>query len=161
VPARHLTEKRHALLHGVFLWLAQHGRTPGAGGYSNYPKGSPSNCTTPLCEKIITFNRTRQTIPNQVSDMSYKIAGIPGDGIGYVVMDECLLVLDAAVGGFNLVLKFDGCDWCLDYFLRNGGMMPVGWKDVIGQHDAILFRAVGAPDRVPDYIAVWDSLITI
>ncbi len=93
--------------------------------------------------------------------MSYKIAVIPGDGIGIEVMEEGLRVLDAAASRFNLDLKFDEFDWGSDYYLRNGRMMPVDWKDQIGKHDAIFFGAVGAPDRVPDHIAVWDSLITI
>ena len=38
-------------------------------------------------------------------------------------------------------------------------MMPEDWKDRIGQHDAIYFGAVGMPDRVPDHISLWGSLI--
>jgi tartrate dehydrogenase/decarboxylase/D-malate dehydrogenase len=38
-------------------------------------------------------------------------------------------------------------------------MMPEDWKDQVGKHDAIYFGAVGMPDRVPDHISLWGSLI--
>jgi tartrate dehydrogenase/decarboxylase/D-malate dehydrogenase len=38
-------------------------------------------------------------------------------------------------------------------------MMPEDWKDRIGKHDAIFFGAVGMPDKVPDHISLWGSLI--
>src|SRR5690606_34552889 len=47
------------------------------------------------------------------------------------------------------------------HYLREGRMMPADWKDRIGGHDAILFGAVGAPDQVPDHIAIWESIIAI
>jgi tartrate dehydrogenase/decarboxylase/D-malate dehydrogenase len=38
-------------------------------------------------------------------------------------------------------------------------MMPEDWKDKIGQHDAIFFGAVGWPQKIPDHISLWGSLI--
>jgi tartrate dehydrogenase/decarboxylase/D-malate dehydrogenase len=38
-------------------------------------------------------------------------------------------------------------------------MLPEDWKEQIGRHDAIFFGAVGMPDRVPDHISLWGSLI--
>ena len=38
-------------------------------------------------------------------------------------------------------------------------MMPEDWKEKIGEHDAIYFGAVGMPDKVPDHISLWGSLI--
>jgi tartrate dehydrogenase/decarboxylase/D-malate dehydrogenase len=93
--------------------------------------------------------------------MSQKIAVIPGDGIGVEVMAEGLRVLRAAARRFQLDLLFDTFDWGCDHYERTGRMMPADWKDRIGGHDAILFGAVGAPDRVPDHIAIWESIITI
>jgi tartrate dehydrogenase/decarboxylase/D-malate dehydrogenase len=93
--------------------------------------------------------------------MSRRIAVIPGDGIGIEVMPEGLRALRAAAARFGLGLTFDSFDWGCDYYERHGRMMPADWKEQIGHHDAILFGAVGAPDRVPDHTAIWDSLITI
>ncbi|MGB6243085.1 MAG: tartrate dehydrogenase [Castellaniella sp.] len=93
--------------------------------------------------------------------MNQKIAVIPGDGIGMEVMTEGLRVLQAAARRFQLDFQFDTFDWGCDHYERTGRMMPPDWKARIGQHDAILFGAVGAPDRVPDHIAIWESIITI
>ncbi|MGX5658951.1 tartrate dehydrogenase [Castellaniella ginsengisoli] len=93
--------------------------------------------------------------------MTRKIAVIPGDGIGTEVMPEGLRVLEAADARFGLGLACESFEWGCDHYLREGRMMPVDWKDRIGGHDAILFGAVGAPDRVPDHIAIWESIITI
>lgn len=93
--------------------------------------------------------------------MSQKIAVIPGDGIGVEVMAEGLRVLHAVARRFQLSFQFDTFDWGCDHYERHGRMMPADWKTQIGRHDAILFGAVGAPDRVPDHIAIWESIITI
>jgi tartrate dehydrogenase/decarboxylase/D-malate dehydrogenase len=38
-------------------------------------------------------------------------------------------------------------------------MMPDNWKELIGQHDAIYFGAVGWPDKIPDHLSLWGSLL--
>jgi tartrate dehydrogenase/decarboxylase/D-malate dehydrogenase len=38
-------------------------------------------------------------------------------------------------------------------------MLPDNWKEQIGGHDAIYFGAVGWPDKVPDHISLWGSLL--
>ncbi|MEY4730972.1 MAG: hypothetical protein RL020_2130 [Pseudomonadota bacterium] len=88
-----------------------------------------------------------------------RIAVIAGDGIGKEVMPEGLRVLNAAAKRFKLDLQWDEFDWSCDYYLQHGKMMPDDWKDRIGQHDAIYFGAVGWPDKVPDHISLWGSLL--
>lgn len=89
-----------------------------------------------------------------------KIAVIAGDGIGQEVVPEGLRVLDAAARKFGLALSFDHFDFAsCDYFLRHGQMMPDDWKEQIGGHDAIFFGAVGWPQKVPDHISLWGSLL--
>lgn len=44
-------------------------------------------------------------------------------------------------------------------YVRDGKMLPDGWKDKLAQYDAIYFGAVGDPARVPDHISLWGSLI--
>jgi tartrate dehydrogenase/decarboxylase/D-malate dehydrogenase len=89
-----------------------------------------------------------------------RIAVIAGDGIGTEVMPEGLRVLQAAAKRFNLKLKFDHFDFSsCDYFERHGQMLPDNWKEQIGGHDAIYFGAVGWPDKVPDHISLWGSLL--
>ena len=90
----------------------------------------------------------------------HRIAVIAGDGIGQEVMPEGLRVLDAAARRFGIDLVLDHFDFSsCDYFERHGQMLPDNWKDLMGGHDAIYFGAVGWPDKVPDHISLWGSLL--
>ncbi len=92
---------------------------------------------------------------------TYKIAAIPGDGIGQEVISAGLEVLDQLAkrdGGFRLdVVHFD---WGSDYYKRTGLMMPADGLDKIRHCDAIYFGAVGAPD-VPDHVTLWGLRLAI
>ncbi|MFD5855714.1 tartrate dehydrogenase [Streptomyces chartreusis] len=91
---------------------------------------------------------------------SYRIAAIPGDGIGREVVPEGLRSLRSAaeVHGFTLdVTEFDFAS--ADYWLRHGTMLPEDWRDVLGGFDAIFFGAVGLPEVVPDHVSLWGSLL--
>jgi len=91
---------------------------------------------------------------------SYRIAVIPGDGIGKEVMPEGIRVLEAAAARFGFAIELQWHDFaCCDYYARHGRMMPEDWKDRIGRPDAILFGAVGWPDTVPDHVSLWGSLL--
>ena len=90
----------------------------------------------------------------------HRIAVIAGDGIGTEVMPEGLLVLDAAARKFGIDLQFDHFDFSSwNYFEKHSQMLPDNWKDQIGGHDAIFFGAVGMPDKIPDHISLWGSLL--
>ena len=89
-----------------------------------------------------------------------RIAVIAGDGIGTEVMPEGIRVLQAAAARHRLDLHFDHFDFSsCDYYASHGQMLPDDWKAQIGGHDAIFFGAVGMPDRVPDHVSLWGSLI--
>jgi len=92
--------------------------------------------------------------------MAYRIAVIPGDGIGKEVMPEGVAVLEraAALYGFDIALEWHDFASC-DYYAKHGKMMPDDWKDRIGNADAILFGAVGWPETVPDHVSLWGSLL--
>jgi tartrate dehydrogenase/decarboxylase / D-malate dehydrogenase len=90
----------------------------------------------------------------------HRIAVIAGDGIGTEVMPEGIRVLETVATKFGIDLQFDHFDFSsCDYFERHGKMLPDDWKDQIGGHDAIYFGAVGWPDKVPDHISLWGSLL--
>ena len=90
----------------------------------------------------------------------YRIAVIPGDGIGVEVMPEGLRVLDAASRRFGISLEYEHIEWAsCDYYERHGQMMPDDWKAQLERCDAILFGAVGWPAKVPDHISLWGSLL--
>jgi tartrate dehydrogenase/decarboxylase/D-malate dehydrogenase len=91
----------------------------------------------------------------------YRIAAIPGDGIGPEVISAGLEVLDVLAerdGGFRL--KVTDFDWGSDYYKKNGVMMPPGGHEQLRAFDAIYFGAVGAPD-VPDHITLWGLRLAI
>jgi tartrate dehydrogenase/decarboxylase / D-malate dehydrogenase len=91
----------------------------------------------------------------------YKIAVIPGDGIGKEVIPAGVEVLSALAGrdgGFELA--FDHFDWGSDLYRTTGLMMPPDGRDQIRRHDAIFFGAVGAPD-VPDHVSLWGLRLAI
>ena len=56
---------------------------------------------------------------------------------------------------FQIQFDFASCD----YYKKHGKMLPDDWKEKIGSHDAIFFGAVGDPDKVPDHISLWGSLL--
>ncbi len=89
-----------------------------------------------------------------------RIAVIAGDGIGKEVMPEGIRVVDAAARQFGIDLAFDHFDFSSwDYFEKHGKMLPDNWKDLIGGHDAIFFGAVGWPEKIPDHLSLWGSLL--
>ena len=91
---------------------------------------------------------------------TYKIAVIPGDGIGKEVIPEGLRVLEAAAKRFDIALKFTHIEWAsCDYYAAHGQMMPDAWKAQLEGMDAVYFGAVGWPATVPDHISLWGSLI--
>jgi tartrate dehydrogenase/decarboxylase/D-malate dehydrogenase len=91
----------------------------------------------------------------------YRIAAIPGDGIGTEVIAagvEVLRVLAARDGGFAPV--FEHFDWGSDYYKKHGVMMPADGRERLRDFDAIYFGAVGAPD-VPDHVTLWGLRLAI
>ena len=91
---------------------------------------------------------------------AYKIAVIPGDGIGNEVMPEALKVLDAIAAKHDLAFTYDNKDWSCERFHKLGAMMPKDGLAEIRNHDAILLGAVGFPG-VPDHVSLWGLLIPI
>ncbi len=91
---------------------------------------------------------------------SFKIAIIPGDGIGKEIMPEALRALESLKNRHKLSVELEHFDWaCAEYYQRHGDMMPADWFDTLKNFDAILFGAVGWPDVVPDHVSLWGSLL--
>src|SRR5450755_915720 len=89
-----------------------------------------------------------------------RIAVIAGDGIGTEVVPEGLRVLEAAAGRFGIGLRFDHFDFSSwRWYEKHGSMLPADWKERVGHHDAIFFGAVGWPDKIPDHVSLWGSLL--
>ncbi|WP_052809431.1 tartrate dehydrogenase [Streptomonospora alba] len=90
----------------------------------------------------------------------YRIAVVPGDGIGREVAPVGVRCLQAAarIHGFELEIAEFGFA-CADYWQRYGRMLPSDWREVLGEFDAIYFGAVGWPEAVPDHVSLWGSLL--
>lgn len=89
---------------------------------------------------------------------NYRIALIPGDGIGKEVIPAAVKVLQAAADGF--ALSFQPFDWGCEYYLRTGHMMPEDGLAALKPHDAIFLGAIGHPS-VPDHISLRGLLLRI
>jgi len=90
----------------------------------------------------------------------HRIAVIPGDGIGTEVIPEGLRVLEVAASRHDIDLHFDHFDFASwNYYEKHGSMMPDDWQQQVGGHDAIFFGAVGWPEKIPDHVSLWGSLL--
>lgn len=92
---------------------------------------------------------------------TYRIAAIPGDGIGPEVIAQGVKVLNRAAeldGGFRF--EFETFPWGCEYYLKHGRMMSEDGLDRLKDFDAIYLGAVGFPG-VPDHISLWDLLLVI
>ncbi len=90
----------------------------------------------------------------------YRVAVIPGDGIGSEVTPAAQAVLTAAAQRHGLVFTFDEFDWSCQRYASLGSMMPDNGLQQIRGHDAILLGAVGWPG-VADHVSLWGLLIPI
>jgi tartrate dehydrogenase/decarboxylase / D-malate dehydrogenase len=91
----------------------------------------------------------------------YKIAAIPGDGIGTEVVSAGVEVLNAlAERDGGIAFQVDRFDWGGEYYKKHGRMMPEDGRDRIRDHDAILFGSAGHPD-IPDHITLWGLRLAI
>ena len=92
---------------------------------------------------------------------NYKIAAIPGDGIGVEVIAAGLEVLEGLarrLGSFAFDVSH--YPWDSEYYLQHGHYIPEGGLDEIKQADAIFFGAVGS-QKVPDHISLWGLRLPI
>jgi tartrate dehydrogenase/decarboxylase / D-malate dehydrogenase len=91
---------------------------------------------------------------------SYRIALIPGDGIGTETVAASVRVLEhvAAHSGFSL--RMETFPWGCEHYVRTGAMLDPDGLVRLAAFDAILLGAVGRPD-VPDDVSLWGLLLPI
>src|SRR5258708_29979885 len=82
---------------------------------------------------------------------TYRIAVIPGDGIGKEVAPEGVRALEEAARKHGFGLKLDWFDFaCVGYYEKHGRMMPPDWKAKIGGQGRNFFRPPRPPPQGPD-----------
>jgi tartrate dehydrogenase/decarboxylase/D-malate dehydrogenase len=92
---------------------------------------------------------------------TYRIASIPGDGIGKEVVPagcEVLRALAQQRGGF--AFEFAEFAWGGDWYRQHGRMMPDDGLDALRGMDAILFGSAGDP-HIPDHVTLWGLRLKI
>jgi tartrate dehydrogenase/decarboxylase / D-malate dehydrogenase len=90
---------------------------------------------------------------------TYRIATVPGDGIGKEVVPAGRQVMEALAGG-SFTFQFENFDWGGDYYRQHGVMMPESGLDTLRGKDAILFGSAGDP-HIPDHITLWGLRLKI
>ncbi len=91
----------------------------------------------------------------------YRIAVIPGDGVGQEVVPAALRVLNRAADlSGNFALQCKEFPWGSGYYLETGRMMDEDGLSRLRDFDAIFLGAVGYPS-VPDHVTLWGLLLPI
>ncbi|MBI3911993.1 MAG: 3-isopropylmalate dehydrogenase [Armatimonadetes bacterium] len=84
-----------------------------------------------------------------MSQRSYKIAVIPGDGTGPEVVAEGLKVLGAVAPRFGFKYETHAFDFGGERYKRTGETLPESAVDDLRQFDAIYLGAIGHPEVKP------------
>ena len=85
---------------------------------------------------------------------SYRIAFIPGDGVGPEVADAARAVLLACGEKFSFSPHVETLPWGCDHYVRHGAMMPPDGLESLRAYDAIFLGCMGDPAKVPDHISI-------
>lgn len=85
---------------------------------------------------------------------SYRIAVIPGDGVGAEISEEAVRVLDAAAEIHGFEVETETFDWSCDRYLELGEMMPEDALETLGAFDAIFLGCIGDAAKVADDVSL-------
>lgn len=92
---------------------------------------------------------------------TYRIALIPGDGVGREVLPEGLRAIRrVAEVTDSFRVETTEYPWSCEWYLEHGAMMPPDGISQLSDCDAIYLGAVGYPG-VPDHVSLWGLLLPI
>src|SRR6187200_527559 len=120
-------------------------------------------CTTPDRPSGRRASPTSRSSPLEDKERSmktYRIATIPGDGIGKEVVPAGRSVLEAIAADSGFAFAFEDFGWGGDWFRAHGEMMPADGVDALRDEDAILFGSAGDP-HIPDHVTLWGLRLKI
>lgn len=84
----------------------------------------------------------------------YRIAVIPGDGVGPEVATQAVGAASRAGERYGFSIDFDTFDWSCDRYLSVGSMMPENSLEILADYDAIFLGCIGDADKVPDHVSL-------
>ncbi len=84
-----------------------------------------------------------------MSNKSYNIALIPGDGTGPEVLNEGLKVLNAVSSKFGFKLNYEKFDFGAERYMRTGETLPDAAIEDVKKFDSIFLGAIGHPSVKP------------
>ena len=84
----------------------------------------------------------------------YRIAVIPGDGVGSEVSAEAVKLLEGAAEKYGFQVETTPFEWGCDYYLEHGVMMPENMLEILQGFDSIFLGSVGDASKVPDHISL-------
>jgi tartrate dehydrogenase/decarboxylase / D-malate dehydrogenase len=88
--------------------------------------------------------------------VTYRVALLPGDGVGPEVLAEARRAVDA----LGVEIAWTELPWGSAYWHEHGRMMPEGWRGALDGHAAMLMGAVGDPS-VPDHVSLWGLILEL
>ena len=92
---------------------------------------------------------------------TYRLAMIPGDGIGVEVTGAAMEILEATAARCGFALAPQWFDWSCAHYIATGAMMPSDGIETLRGFDAIYLGAVGWPESVPDSVSLHGLLLPI
>ncbi|MGF1592392.1 MAG: tartrate dehydrogenase [Kiloniellaceae bacterium] len=95
-----------------------------------------------------------------MAERKYRIAVIPGDGIGKEVIPEGQRAAEAVAGRHGFAIEWQHFDWSCQRYAETGRMMPEDGIAQVKEFDAIYLGAVGFPG-VADHVSLWGLLIPL
>ncbi|MEW6322311.1 MAG: tartrate dehydrogenase [Acidobacteriota bacterium] len=91
---------------------------------------------------------------------AFRIALVPGDGIGQEVMPAGIAVIEAAARRDGVAIEFTTFPWSCAYYRQHGRMMDADALERMAAFDAIYLGAIGDPS-VPDHVSVWEMILPV
>ena len=88
--------------------------------------------------------------------MTYRVAVLPGDGVGPEVIAEARKAVEA----LELPIEWTELPWGSAYWHEHGRMMPDEALEILRGHGAVLMGAVGDPS-VPDHVSRWGLILEV
>jgi tartrate dehydrogenase/decarboxylase / D-malate dehydrogenase len=88
--------------------------------------------------------------------VTFRIAVLPGDGVGREVIAEACKAVDA----LGLSIEWTELPWGSSFFHEHGRMMATDALETLRGQDAVLLGAIGDPS-VPDHVALWGATLEI